>query len=59
MRSITPQQQTAMMAGKRRAALHRITDPLWHAIAKGHDQEVATLMTQLQSLVEADKRKAS
>ena len=59
MRSITPQQHLVMQAGKRRAALDRITNPLWQAIAKGHTQEVATLMAQLQSLVEADKRRAS
>ena len=48
-------QQQKMEEGKRKAALYRITDPLWKAIELGHKQEVFKLMEQLRVLVEKDK----
>lgn len=48
-------QQEKLQDGKRKAALYRITDPLWKAIELGHKQEVFKLMEQLRVLVEKDK----
>lgn len=48
-------QQQKMADGKRKAALYKITDPLWKAIAAGHKQEVFRLQEQLRALVDKDK----
>lgn len=51
----TAEHTAKLTAGKRKAAFDRIADPLWVAIAKGHKQEAAMLMQQLEVLVKAKK----
>lgn len=54
----TQEHQAKLNAGRQHADFDRIADPLWHAIAKGHKQEAAMLMLQLQVLTDKKKGKA-
>ena len=49
-----PEQRRKLREGKRKAALYRITDPLWYAHHMGNHQEVARLQAELAALLERD-----
>ena len=52
-----PAHVSAIQAGKRKAALYRITDPLWHAIASHDEVEIVRLQRALIDLVLKDREK--
>ena len=55
---ITVEHQQHAITGRRMARLYAITDPLWHAIAHQHSQEIARLMIDLKALIEQDRRRS-
>ena len=52
-----PAHIAAVQAGKRKAALYRITDPLWYAIAAHNESEIVRLQRALIDLVIRDREK--
>ena len=52
-----PAHIAAVQAGKRKAALYRITDPLWQAIASQNGPEIVRLQRALIELVLKDREK--
>jgi hypothetical protein len=52
-----PSSAERIRKGKRMAALYRITDPLWKAIAARRFDDVERLKKELKALMETDERK--
>ena len=52
-----PAHIAAVQVGKRKAALYRITDPLWQAIAAHNESEIIRLQRALFELVLKDREK--
>lgn len=50
-----PYPWTPEVEAERQAALSKITDPLWRAIARGDKPETDRLMRELRQLVDKDR----
>jgi len=53
--SHTTEHRAKITASARKTRFDKIADPLWKAIHRGHNQEIARLQDELRQLIEKQK----